>query len=286
MVRCAALTFLLALCLAGCAAKATIHSASVVNVNGMDIGYEMSGQGEPLLMIMGYGGTMDVWDPVLVDRLDDHYTVIRFDNRNVGFSSTSAEPVTVDLMALDALGLLDALGIEQAHVLGWSMGSMIAQEMALARPDAVEKLVLYGTISEHDAVMRAIGQFDGLTPRQFMDMLFPKDWAAQNQGIYTRLPKPAKPATPEAIARQRQALAKWPGTTDRLREIRHDTLLVVGEEDSITPPEQSLAVAGKLPGAWLVRFKGAGHWLMYQTPDGLASAIHLFIQDRQNLLQQ
>lgn len=267
--------------LTGCATRQEIRTA---RVNGVDLAYEIKGQGEPLLMIMGYAGTMDVWDPVLVDRLADHYQLIMFDNRNVGFSSTSSEEVSISLMAKDSIGLLNALGVESAHVFGWSMGTVIAQEMALSHPEKIRKLVLYGAACDGEPVMEALKRFEGLTPKQFAALLFPKEWAEANPDIYAQLPVPASPATPEAIARQHQALSEWPGTADRLPGLDKDVLLVVGEEDFVTPPAQGEKMMGLIQGAWLVRYKGAGHWLMYQTPEGLSSSTIDFLGQDQNLL--
>lgn len=282
MLRRCITSFALLILLTGCATRQEVRT---VHVDGVEIGYQIKGQGEPLLMVMGYAGTMDAWDPVLVDRLADRYQVILFDNRNVGYSSTSPAEVTIPLMARDSLGLLKALDIDSAHVLGWSMGSIIAQEMALTRPDSVRKLTLYGSALERGPVMEAIKRFDGKTPEEFASMLFPKTWLAENPDVYSRLPSPAVPATPEAINRQREALGKWQGTGDRLSAMGKDVLLVVGEDDDITPVSQSLLMAEKIEGAWLVRFKGAGHWLMYQSPEELASAVDLFLKGRQDLLQ-
>jgi len=280
------LVFLISLTACAHERPTSVESVSVqtVSVGSVDIGYKIVGQGEPLLMIMGYAGTMDVWDPALVQSLAQSYQVILFDNRNMGYSSSSPETVTITLMAQDALGLLDALGVESAHVLGWSMGSVIAQEMVLDQPVKVDKLMLYGSAYEREPVMAALKRFDGLKPEEFATMLFPKAWVSQHPDIYSRLPSSSIPPTPEAINRQRQALAMWAGTADRLSKITNDTLLVVGEEDAITPLGQSLAMSDMIDGAWLVRFKNAGHWLMYQAPEDLASVVKTFIETDHNLL--
>ncbi len=280
---------LLVVFLAACVDGQTVSVESVevrtVHVNGVDIGYKSVGQGEPLLMIMGYGGTMDVWDPALVNALAKSYQVVIFDNRNMGYSSTSPEAVTLPLMARDALGLLHALGIEQAHVFGWSMGSIIGQEMAFMQPEVVDKLVLYGSSCERDATMAALKRFEGLTPEQFIAMLFPKAWAEQNPGIYSRLPAPSIPPTQEAISRQHQALASWQGSCDRLASLEEEVLVVVGEDDRILSLDQSLQLVAGIKGAWFVRFRGAGHWLMYQSPEGLADVVDVFLRGNQDLLQ-
>ncbi|MGL1861492.1 MAG: alpha/beta hydrolase [Pseudodesulfovibrio sp.] len=258
-----------------------VQTARVGNV---DIAYSVIGQGEPLLMIMGYAGTMDVWDPILVEKLAESYMVIRFDNRNMGHSSTTSDTVTMETMALDTLGLLDALGIEKTHILGWSMGSFIAQEIALERPKTVDKLILYGTAYQRGPVSRSVKKLARLTPEQFMDQLFPAAWVEQNPDIYSRLPIPAIPATEEAISRQGKAIATWSGTSSQLKNITQDTLIISGDEDTVTPPKQSLAMIAKIPGSSLTRFKGAGHWLMYQAPEQVATVIDDFIRTKHDLL--
>jgi pimeloyl-ACP methyl ester carboxylesterase len=255
-----------------------------VQVDDVRLGYRMVGTGEPLLMIMGYAGTMDAWDSALVARLAKTRRVILFDNRNMGYSSTSAAPVTMERMALDALGLLDALGIKRADVLGWSMGSVIAQEMALARPDKVDKLVLYGTVFEPGPVLAALDRFDAMTHEQLVASLFPAKWAEQHPEVYAGLPSPALPPAPQAVARQREALTRWPGTGDRLPGLPSDVLLLVGEDDTVTQAGQSVAMASLIRGAWLARFDGGGHWLMYQTPADMAQVVETFLSTRQDLI--
>ena len=286
LLACLALLFLLV----GCVARSNAPvvppvTAGTVSVDGVDLAYRVRGSGEPLLMIMGYAGTMDAWDPALVDSLAESYRVILFDNRNMGCSGTSPDPVAIDVMARDALGLLRGLGIDRAHVLGWSMGSVIGQELALMDPDAVDKLVLYGTTCSADAIGKAVRMFDGVTQEQFMAMLFPEPWAKAHPDIFGRLPVPAHPATPEAIARQRKAIFDWPGTCGRLSELDRDVLVVAGEMDDVTPAMLGLEVAAEIPGAWLARFKGGGHWLMYQAPEDLASTVKAFLASDQDLLR-
>lgn len=285
LFACLALLFLLA----GCAARsgdqaAPPVTAGTVSVNGVDLAYRIQGKGEPLLMIMGYGGTMDAWDPALVDSLARSYRVILFDNRNVGYSGTSPDPVTIDVMARDALGLLKGLSMDRVHVLGWSMGSIIAQELALMDQDAVGKLVLYGTTCSADAIGAAVKRFDGVTLEQFKTMIFPEPWAREHPDAFDRLPVPAHPATPEAIARQRQAILDWTGTCGRLSALDRAVLVVAGEMDDVTPPMLGQEVAEDIPGAWMVRFKGGGHWLMYQAPEDLAEAVKTFLSTDQRVL--
>ncbi|HII07618.1 MAG TPA: alpha/beta hydrolase, partial [Methanotrichaceae archaeon] len=101
--------------------NATIQKAQV---NDIEIAYKTFGEGEPLVLIMGYGSTMDLWPPRFLDKLSSKYKVIVFDNRGMGYSTAPSGNFSIEEMADDAAGLLDIREIEQAHVLGWSMGSL------------------------------------------------------------------------------------------------------------------------------------------------------------------
>jgi pimeloyl-ACP methyl ester carboxylesterase len=291
-------TVLLVFSLFGCHhSPAALHEdrfvdvpVQTVTVDGADMGYRVVGQGEPLLLVMGYAGCMDVWDPVLVSGLAEHFRVIMFDNRGMGYSGTggadSMQELSMKTMARDALGVMHALGLERAHVLGWSMGSLIAQEMALESPRNVGKLILYGTAVDPAPVVAAVERLGRLSPEEFMKYLFPAPWVGEHPDVFKRLPAPAIPASPATVAAQYSAIARWQGASERVRSISKDTLVLVGENDPLTPPAQSIRTAELIPGAWLVRFRGGGHWLMYQNPATLARVIVDFLTVDQNLLHQ
>ncbi len=267
---------------AGFDVKAT--TPKTAEVNGVEIGYRVFGEGPPLLMITGYGGTMDVWPNELVEKLAASHQVILFDNRGMGYSTINDAPLTIDCMAADAAGLLDALGVERAHVFGWSLGSVVAQELALSRPGRVEKLVLYGTAADNRNMLAVIDKMGDMSPEALTAMLFPKAWAEKHPDIYATLPLPAIPPSPEMLKRQKQAIAAWPGTKDRLGDLKKDVLVLGGTDDDITPPDEGRRVAGLINGAWSAFFKGAGHWLMYQAPGDLARTVPAFLTIRQDLL--
>jgi pimeloyl-ACP methyl ester carboxylesterase len=113
------------------------------------------GAGEPLLLLMGTAASLGMWMPVETT-LADHFDVVSFDYCGLGDSERGDGPMTVATLAEDARALLDALSIPRAHVLDWSLGSVVAQEVALAHPDRVGSLVLYGTWARPDGVMRAL----------------------------------------------------------------------------------------------------------------------------------
>ena len=119
-----------------------------VKVNDIQIYYEVHGEGFPLVMIYGSTGSLDGWDPRLVEGLSKHFKLVLFDNRGAGRTETSNREYTVRLFADDTAGLMDALGISKAHILGISMGGAIAQELVLNYPEKVSKLVLCSTYSQ------------------------------------------------------------------------------------------------------------------------------------------
>jgi len=127
------LPFIGLLLLAGC------ESPGKARVGDTKMAYWTYGEGYPLVMIMGYSGTMDMWDPNVIDALSAYYKVIVFDNRGMGKTTTGTRKFTIEQFADDTAGLMDALAIDQAHVLGWSMGTEIAQELTLRHPEKVNK---------------------------------------------------------------------------------------------------------------------------------------------------
>lgn len=250
---------------------------STARVNGVDIGYRIVGQGPPLLMIMGYAGSMDVWDPVLIKELARTRKLIIFDNRGMGNSTANATPFSIRLFAQDTAGLLDILHIDRADIMGWSMGALIAVETALQRPDKVKNLVLYGASADNNQIKDSVQRLNAMDKTQFLNQLFPKTWLKINPDIFSRLPSSASKSDPVIIGRQAEALANWGGTLNKLENIRANVLLMVGEKDDITPPIQSLYMAEKIKGACLIRFRDAGHWMMYQYPLEIAGAAECFL---------
>ncbi|MBN1194110.1 MAG: alpha/beta hydrolase [Methanomicrobiaceae archaeon] len=117
-------------------------TVQTVAVDDIEIAYREFGDGPPLVLIMGYAGTLDMWNVRVLADLARLYRVIVFDNRGMGLSTSSEKEYTIPLFADDTAGLMDAPGIEKAHVLGWSMGADIALGLAHDRPEKVEKIVL------------------------------------------------------------------------------------------------------------------------------------------------
>lgn len=114
-----------------------------IQVGDIKMAYQLYGSGYPLVLVMGYGSTMKLWEPGLIRMLSSFFQVILFDHRGIGNTEIGRRPFTLEQFADDTAGLLEALGINQAHLLGWSMGGLISEEVVLRHPSRVNKLVLY-----------------------------------------------------------------------------------------------------------------------------------------------
>lgn len=263
-------------------------TAQSVRVGDIDISYRAMGSGQPLLLITGYSATMDMWDPVVLKELSSRYKVIIFDNRGIGKTTASDKPFTIELFAEDTIGLMDALKIKKAHVLGWSMGSFIATELSLRHPDRVGKLILYGGNcgwQNKEVVQAAPEVTDSLlnlsgTPGErslrLVRVLFTAKWLEDHPGFLKGLPRPKEPVSYTTIARQSQAMGAWKGTCGRMGEIVQSTLVITGTEDAVVPPANALLMASRIPRSWLIRMPG-GHANMYQYPETFSRALLTFL---------
>jgi len=266
----------------------------IVHVGDIEMAYRVMGQGEPLVMIMGSGLDMDWWPRKFLDNLSSKYQVIVFDNRGMGYTTASPANFSMAQFANDTAGLMDALGIKQANILGYSMGGMVAQELAIGHPEKVKRLILIATScggpeavqTDPEIVEKIAGKTPDLSDpaahsdfktKYFAEIMYPQKWLAENPDFYNRTPWDKERSSPENVKRQDQAGYQWPGTYDRLYRIRAPTLIVAGMEDML-PPENSLILANRIYGSWLVRLENAGHGLVAQYPDRIARIATDFIE--------
>jgi len=263
-----------------------------VRANGIDLYFEEHGSGEPLLLIMGWGGNAATWQPQ-IPGLAEHYRLIVFDNRGAGRSSAPDEPYTIRQMAADTLGLLDALEVARAHVFGISMGGMIAQELALEQPGRVASLVL-GCTSPGGERAAGAAQFHAeiSTFRQTVDDDGPDlEWFAQflrrlwtNEALVKSDPRLQDfvfsiirfPPSPHGMRRQADAIAQH-DALDRLHAISVPTLVTTGGEDTLIDPENSELLAELIPNAELRVFEGLRHAFHLERPDLINPMIVQFI---------
>jgi len=262
-----------------------------VDTNGQQIYYEMQGEGEPLILIMGIGGDSTMWAPYQMPVLSTNYQVIVLDNRDAGRSSKAISSYTIADMADDVAGLLDGLGIERTHILGISMGGMIAQEFALLHPDRLNRLILTGTSAttgraKFDPIMSwnfvKQNDTDGLAfaAQQFI-WLFSTEFLRNHQAVDQTLALFASnpnPLSPEAYTRQAEAYLKH-DALDRLKDVKAPTLVISGEQDRLTPPWIARELADAIPGAkfHLVEGSGASHALILERPDDFNRTVMNFL---------
>ncbi len=249
--------------------------------------YEEAGSGEPLLLIMGLGGDLQAWANQ-VPALSRHFRVITFDNRGAGRTSAPDRPYSIEGMAEDTVALMDRLGIEKAHILGFSMGGYIAQEIAIHHPKRVNKLILLCTAP-------AIDGFGRNVLRNFIDVRrssmsreqvvrFMATWLYSpelfddeerfRRALLNMLRNPYAQQD-HAFIRQAEAILEWnPG--DRVRQIEHETLVVCGKDDILVPPRNARKLAELLPNAKLVELPGA-HVGCMEYPDVYNAAFLEFL---------
>jgi pimeloyl-ACP methyl ester carboxylesterase len=267
-----------------------------VRVGDIDIAYKQLGNisNYPIVLITGCCTTMDMWSPTLLKELSSNRSGIIFDNRGAGESTVGTKEFSINQFANDTLGLLDALKIEKADILGTSMGSFIAQELVLNYPDRVNNLILYAsscggneTVPPGPQVLQALETMtitSSSPPTQedverITSTLFQSEWFKANPNYQNYIPLPKESVSPQIIQRQNEAIVNWitQDTCNALSKITQPTLVIVGTEDIWTPAANSLMIAEKIPGAWLVQIRDAGHGLMYQYPDKFSKVISTFL---------
>ena len=262
-----------------------------VQANGINLYYETRGGGFPLLMIYGLGGNLLGWREELLSLLADRYRLLLFDNRGVGRSDKPEGPYSMAMMADDAAGLLESLGIERAHVFGISMGGMIAQELALRHPQKVVGLVLGCTtcgvshgIPTSQEVQALLRPDPSLSPeeedRRWREVAYPPAFVAANQAwCEAHMRRKLQYPTPlHGYTAQLMAAATF-DTCGRLPQIASPTLVITGAEDKVIPPANSDILAERIPGARLLKIPQAGHNFFNEKPEETAVAILSFLDE-------
>ena len=250
----------------------------------MKIAWEERGSGQPLLLIQGLGYARWSWDPV-VPLLAEDYRVLFFDNRGIGESDKPDGPYTARLMADDAVQVLDEAGVDHAHVLGASLGGMIAQELAVAAPERVDKLVLCCTtpggaasVPMPQVTVDLFAEAATLAPevalRRFVENALSSDAPPELvQELFER--RVANPLDPAGWQAQAAAGIGFQGVDET---ITAPTLLVTGTDDNVVDPRNSDVLAERIPGAELERLEGAGHLFFWEQPDAFVTIVKDFLQ--------
>jgi len=251
------------------------------------VGYRIVGSGPPLVMIMGYPATMEDWDPRFVDALARHYRVVIFDNAGIGATQRLPGPLTIDAMARQTGALIDTLRLSRPDVLGWSMGGMIAQALAVLDPSQVGRLVLCATFpgTGRDVVPSAtVKALTRLEPRHVEAVLFPANQARAYNAYAAAISGYPPTAGPSAAVRaaQRRAVTQWWTGKDpagrKTAAISVPTLIADGTADWVDPVANARALAGLIPGARLVLYPDAAHAFLFQDGTQFAGAVESFLK--------
>jgi len=264
--------------------------------NGIDYAYRDAGDGGvPLVLLQHFRGNLDNWDPALIDALASDRRVVTFDNAGVG-GSTGTTPNTIEQMARDAVAFITALGLGQVDILGFSIGSFIAQEIALTRSAVVQRLVLASSAPRGAAgmhgwapgVMSAVGQ-PQIGPEGFLAVFFTPSPASQQAGqemigrMYTRTED--RDAETSWATRQAQydAVNTW-GIPDhsqlqRLSAIGMPVFVANGDSDPMILPHYSYLLAGLIPQARVKLYPDSAHGFLYQHHTEFAADVAAFLDE-------
>jgi pimeloyl-ACP methyl ester carboxylesterase len=263
----------------------TIRAMTIVRAGDIELGVERGGSGPPLLLIMGMSGTSLHWGEPFMRELRRDFDVIAYDHRGVGDSTRLEGAVTIAQLAQDASALLSALDVDAAHVLGISMGGMVAQELALAHPEQVLTLGLGCTYcGGPQATLTDPALMAGLTAaimsgdralalRAGWEINVSPEFARDESAYaeYLDIASRRRVAIPVVMA-QLQACGAH-DTSDRLGDLAMPTLVVHGTEDQLLPVANGRMIASLVPGSRLEIFDGAGHLFFWERPERSAELV-------------
>ena len=261
---------------------------------GLDYAYRDVGSGSvPLVLLQHFRGNLDNWDPVLIDALASHRRVVAFDNVGVG-GTKGTTPNTVEQMAADAIAFLDAMEFDRVDILGFSIGSFVAQEVALTRPASVRNLILASAAPKGAAgmhgwapgVIGAVGT-PQLDPAGYLKVFFAESASSQQAGqqalqrMFTKSSGFDEPTTWQTRQAQYDAVYTW-GITNhallqRLSAISHRVFIANGESDPMILPHFSYLLAGLIPGAKVKIYPDSAHGFLFQHHAEFAANVEQFL---------
>jgi 3-oxoadipate enol-lactonase len=258
----------------------------------IELSYERSGSGPPLLLIMGMSGTALHWSEPFLRALQRDFETIVYDHRGIGQSSRTEEPFTIAQLAEDAAGLMETLGLGSAHVMGISMGGMIAQELALAHPERVRTLTLGctycggegGSLTTPEVIQRlSEGMMSGdrdQAVKTAWEVNLSEAFAASEEAYATfhAIGLERAVAVPVIVA-QMQAIMGH-DTSTRLERLDMPTLVLHGTADQMIPVANAALIADRIPGSHLEIFDGVGHLFFWEEPERSAELVRGLISDQ------
>ncbi len=278
-----------------------------VRVGDIDIAYKVFGKGDRIILFNGANDGIDAWDRSFINSVSSNHTVIVFDQRRIGNTTVGSKPYTYQQIANDTAGLLDALEIPKANIFGYSLGSYLAQQLTMMYPDKANSLVLVASSCggkdhtpkppefiklQSDIVNKSLNNVP-IPPQELKSLstaslghgwikLHPEsDNIPENITSLQQL----KPGLPLEIANNQNIVGKhwednpnWVGACEKLAKLDKPTLVITGTDDNMYQPYvNSLKIVEKIPGAWLVQIKNAGHAVMDQYPAEVGKIVNTFL---------
>ena len=276
------------------ATAAQTPSQRVAAANGIEYAYRELGESDvPLVLLQHFRGNLDNWDPALLDALAAKRRVITFDNVGVGATSGST-PSTIEAMAHDAIAFIDALGTRQVDLLGFSIGSFVAQEIALIRPGLLRRVVLASSAPQGAAgmhgwapdVIGAVGQPE-TTPEGYLSVFFAPTPTSLDAGkevagrIFGRTENRDEPTTWATRQAQYDAVCAWGvpnhSLLERVAAIELQVFVANGDSDPMILPRYSYLLAGLLPNARLTIYPDSAHGFLFQHHGQFAADVDAFL---------
>ena len=262
-------------------------TVSIAQTTAGPVGYRGVGSGSPLVLITGFSASMDDWPPTFVDALAERHRVVVFDNAGVG-ATGSVTPLTITAMANQTSALITSLGLGRTAVLGWSMGGMVAQALAVLHPSQVSRMVLAATQAGTGRALpvpsAVAAEAASTNPAAVLGVLFPADQGPavkqymdgilEYPGYYT-----ASPATKSA---QTAAIGQWLAGQDPAgpptKDLRVPALVADGTVDALDPVANDRLLARTIRGARLVLYQGAGHGFLFQDSASFVRRVDAFLR--------
>jgi pimeloyl-ACP methyl ester carboxylesterase len=264
--------------------------------SGIEYAYRDVGESEvPLVLLQHFRGNLDNWDPALVDALATHRRLVSFNNVGVA-STTGTTPNTFEAMARDAIAFVEAMDFRRVDLLGFSIGSFVAQEIALIRPDLLRRVVLASSAPQGAAgmhgwapeVIDAVGQPEP-NPQGYLDVFFAPTSTSQEAGrqvagrIFGRTNNRDEPTTWQTRQAQYDAVCTWgiPNhwLLERVSAIDQPVFVANGDSDPMILPRYSHLLAGLLPNARVTIYPDSAHGFLFQHHSQFAADVHAFLEE-------
>jgi pimeloyl-ACP methyl ester carboxylesterase len=269
-------------------------TSKYVEADGVRFAYRKFGKetGIPLVFFIHFRGTMENWDPEVIEALAKDRPIILFDNTGVGESSGET-PSTIAEMAKNAASFIHALGLQQVDVLGFSIGGFVVQELVLQQPELVHRLVLAGTAPQsgvglktrHDVVVAASAEDVDSAFERFMFLFYHPTETSRAAGAASLkriMGQKTVDSSLQVRNAQSKAIAQWADRVhnqsyERLHKIKQPVLVTNGVDDIMVPTENSYILAQQLPNAQLIIYPDSGHGHLFQYPKLFAEHVKLFL---------